>query len=117
MNDNRTVQGLVIHTNGVSEQRPVDTNLSSLQAIVGGFIEAVTLPDCHLYCNEEGKLTGLPFNQLASLFAWSLGWPRSDMLCGSVVFLGNGKAGEEAPLPQAVFDRFSEMVLDLKTGM
>ena len=41
----------------------VDNTLKALQAEVGGYIEAVTLPyGAALICNEEGMLCGLPFN-------------------------------------------------------
>lgn len=42
----------------------IDSGLASMQALVGGYIENVTLEDgVGLVCNEEGKLTGLPFNR------------------------------------------------------
>jgi hypothetical protein len=38
--------------------------LDPMQALVGGYIENVTLEDgIGLVCNEEGKLTGLPLNR------------------------------------------------------
>lgn len=44
-----------------------DFSLTELQAIVGGFIELVHLPDGRLMVvNEDGKLNGLPFNKKAS---------------------------------------------------
>jgi hypothetical protein len=49
-------------------QAPVLTNvdpdnLSTLQTLVGGYIEAVTLPHGYvLVCNEEGRLLGLSPN-------------------------------------------------------
>lgn len=44
-----------------------DFSLEELQAIVGGYIEIVTLDEEHLMVvNEEGKLQGLPLNINAS---------------------------------------------------
>lgn len=43
-----------------------DGSLASLQAIVGGWIEQVTIPDrpeLALICNEEGQLLNLPKNR------------------------------------------------------
>lgn len=38
-------------------------SLETLQHIVGGYIETVTLgSDWTIICNEEGRLRGLPFN-------------------------------------------------------
>ena len=40
-----------------------ENTLESLQALVGGYIETVTLAtDMVIICNEEGRLIGLPFN-------------------------------------------------------
>ena len=46
--------------------KEIDGNLASMQAIVGGFIQAVEPFDDHnvlLLCNEEAKLLGLPENR------------------------------------------------------
>lgn len=43
--------------------------LEELQAIVGGYIEVVRLPDGQLmFANEDGLSQGLPFNSLASSY-------------------------------------------------
>ena len=42
----------------------IDNTLEAMQEFVGGYIEAVTLPDGKvIICNEEGKLLGLPYNR------------------------------------------------------
>lgn len=41
----------------------IGNNLESLQEIVGGYIETVTIcTDLVLICNEDGRLLGLPYN-------------------------------------------------------
>lgn len=78
--------------------------LDLLQKSVGGYIEAVpywdTLAygdddkdqqDCVAYCNEEGKLNGLPLNEEASI-EWHAclmrqGLAPSDVLVGDVVVI------------------------------
>ncbi len=52
--------------------REVDPTLENYQALVGGYIEAVSLqkPYCTLFCNEEGKLMGLDYNARATEFFW-----------------------------------------------
>lgn len=78
------------------------TSLELMQKEVGGYIEAVTLPRREnapgfgLYCNEEGKLTGLPPNHRATLIA-RLGGAigTRDHLAGDVVVYGGvDNAGE-----------------------
>lgn len=41
--------------------------LVQMQQAVGGYIEAVPGSNLRAWCNEEGRLTGLPFNVVASL--------------------------------------------------
>ena len=41
----------------------IDNTLEALQKAVGGYIETVSIfTDVTLICNEEGRLTGLPYN-------------------------------------------------------
>jgi hypothetical protein len=91
-----------------------DPPLKLLQEAVGGLIEAVpdfhtielrgTILPCVAYCNEEGKLNGLPFN-LAATQAWHYALLRKgagglldkdgtpiDVLCGPVILI----AGDDA---------------------
>lgn len=76
------------------------------QQLVGGWIEAISTADStwHAYCNEEGKIERLPLNARATRLARILGWDRShrDVLCGDVVFLGDGPDGAEADVPDLV---------------
>jgi hypothetical protein len=80
--------------------------LEFLQGAVGGFIEAVPLFNtieykderrrCVVYCNEEGKLKGLPYNSRAT-FLWNEALPppglidkggaMADVLVGPIVVL------------------------------
>ena len=56
---------LVIQPEQEPEVREINGDLSSLQAVVGGLIEAVYPFDepVALICNEEGKISGLPWNR------------------------------------------------------
>jgi hypothetical protein len=67
--------------NGTEENLP-DGELKTLQAAVGGYIEAhyVKTSGDLFYCNEEGRLTGLPINETATFWA---GFP----IVGDVVLL------------------------------
>jgi len=66
--------------------------LDELHEIVGGFIEPVPHWDdymgmpCVVWCNEEGKLRGLPLNRRATMLWYAkLGQPVDDVLVGNVV--------------------------------
>jgi hypothetical protein len=102
------VRALIIYPDGEHFIELIDPTLESLRKIVGGYIEAVRLVDCHLYCNEVGKLMNLQPNPLATIFARHLRWrPRNDDgLCGPVIFLGDSGDGNEASLPLCVIESF-----------
>ena len=58
------------------------------EAVGGGYIEGIGGDGWTGYCDEEGKINGLPVNVRATPLARVLGWPAGDVLCGPVVFLG-----------------------------
>ncbi len=65
MSDNR-MRILVVEPTKDPYVKEIDGSLASMQAIVGGFIQAVEPFDDHnvlLLCNEEAKLLGLPENR------------------------------------------------------
>jgi hypothetical protein len=65
-----------------------DTELETLQEAVGGLIQAVDLtPSLTMWCNEEGKLVGLPVNPVATAM-WTRYFGESDIILGDVVFTG-----------------------------
>jgi len=86
----------VIRADGSAETRLLTKapTLEELQEIVGGYIELVPLFEnfgdkgCVAFCNEEGKLNGLPINRVATL-AWATGGGHmvSDVLVGDVVIV------------------------------
>ena len=78
-------------------------SLEDMQAAVGGYIEGVQLKDGFMYCNEEGKLTGLPANRIATQLAQTLPY---DIIVGSVIVFGNGDAnGNDTHVTKACIAR------------
>jgi len=61
--------------------------LPELQAVVGGYIEAVYLRDGRiLFCNEDGKRDRLPTNVGATVIARNIGFlPDDDHIVGDVI--------------------------------
>lgn len=57
-------------------------------AIGGGWLEPISGRGWSAYCDEEGKIKGLPVNVRATRLARLLGWHTQDILVGPVVFLG-----------------------------
>ena len=57
---------LVVEPLKVPYEKNIRGDLQSMQAIVGGLIEAIYPfddPEIALICNDEGKLMGLPYNR------------------------------------------------------
>lgn len=61
----------------------------ALADAVGGMIQAIPLDDSDmmLWCNEEGKLIGLPYNQYATN-VWVKYWGKTDVMVGDCVITG-----------------------------
>lgn len=63
----------VIRVDGTQEEvEPGDGlrfSLEELQGFVGGLIEFIDLGEGYMIVNEEGKLIGLPYNQVATRIA------------------------------------------------
>lgn len=91
--------------------------LAALQGLVGGCIEPVDLPmrdddTWTLWCNEEGKLDGLPWNDGATqllMKAWHGQW--ADPIAGPVfITRGHDDDGALVGLSDADLLQFSERV-------
>lgn len=66
----------------------IRNDLSTMQKIVGGYIEMVRLSQgLALMCNEEGKLDGLESNRLITAFG------NMDMVCGTFFVFRPAGAG------------------------
>jgi len=79
----------VIKSSGeVIETQPAngtDFSLEELQAIVGGYIEVVSLRDGRLICcDEQGKLKGKDFNTRAT-YILQAAMPTHDFVVGDVL--------------------------------
>jgi len=103
---------LVIRANGASTEIACtrfdvipNTGLASLQAAVGGFIEAVRLGnDAIMYVNEEGLLLGLPHNHVAtSLYRQFYPAILRQEIVGDVIIVGvDPETGEERDYPDLI---------------
>ena len=104
-----TVDAYIILPGTTGYRTPVTPTLEGLQQhLDGGWLEAIhpnrgTIP-WHAYCDEEGKLKGLPMNRFATILARTLGWYTEDVLVGTVIFLGSTDDGEEADVPAPVLE-------------
>lgn len=89
---------LKVATNGSMTRIAFDKAKSydQLSNAVGGYLEAVPCPNNgghDLYCNEEGKLEGLPLNPVMTRF-WRARLATDDFLVGDCVFANCDEEGE-----------------------
>lgn len=80
-----------------SETAPTYDTLSNA---VGGWIEGVPLEGVWAYCNEEGKLNGLPTNKIATAISHrdKAIYP-TDWICGDMIVTGPiDEEGDETSL-------------------
>lgn len=81
----------------------IGTNLNDFHAIVGGFIEHITLrPGWGLYINDNGKYLGLPLNETASAL-YKLSRPSTtDYIVGPAILCGMNEEGDDTDVPAHV---------------
>lgn len=99
---------LVIRTDGTVGVTALDTTheLSAMQEAVGGYIQLVPVADESLscFCNEEGKITGLEYNPLATLFVGDYLAP-GDWIAGDLLIMGKvDSRGETLGLTERQFE-------------
>ena len=80
----------------------IESGLKSLQAAVGGDIQAVYPYEdpVALICNDEGKLLGLPLNRPL--------WDGADVLAGPGFLAGCDNEGNLTSLPQSAMDFYKK---------
>lgn len=89
---------VTITAEGDYEIVPFESGLRYLQAAVGGLIEAVDFEvmdlDHTLWLNEEGKIHGLPYNDLATYLVAGNLFPGDYIVGDCIVTGGTGPEGE-----------------------
>lgn len=113
-----TKDALVIPADGQPYKTEIDDSqeLEQLQSLVGGYIELVVvdneegLPVLSVFCNEEGKIEGLPRNGRANHFFRAV--LSDDVLVGPVVMMGPADADGETTSLDYV-DEWLKAALDI----
>lgn len=92
---------LVVEPGKPPYEKRIENDYRSLQELVNGSIEFVELPepDCHIYCNEDGKLEGLPGNRKQD---------NGDILCGTFVICADDGEGNEVSMNAGQLQRYQD---------
>lgn len=101
---------IILSFEGTAEFKQHETNLDTLQGLVGGYIESISLPDADpcdwaAFCNEEGKLVDLPGNERATTLLYLLGGHNpQDLIRGDVILVGINEQGETVDVPDTLIE-------------
>lgn len=90
MEDNK-IRVLVVEPGKAPYAQQIENDYRAMQKLVDGCIEFVPLPelDCCLYCNEEGKLIGMPGNRRLD---------NKDIICGTFFICAGDGHGNDISL-------------------
>ena len=99
--DDKKIRVLIIEPGKAPYEKQIDNDYRAMQKVVDGCIEYVDLPepDCHLYCNDEGKLNGLPGNRRLD---------HGDIICGKFLICAHNDEGEDISLSDEQLHRYTE---------
>lgn len=98
--DNK-IRVLVVEPGKVPYPQQIENDYRAMQKLVDGCIEFVPLPepDCHLYCNDEGKLDGLPGNRRLD---------HGEIICGTFFICADDGEGNDTSLTDRQLQYYTE---------
>lgn len=98
-----TLTTVIVRTDGTVEKTQMKYDLETMQGIVGGLIEMVSLPDATIYVNEEGLILGLPRNERLS----EIVGPHPLYLVGDAFILGKPDSfGYDTDVPDHIIKHY-----------
>lgn len=106
------MKALVVRTDNSMELIEQEWNYEQINKAVGGWIEAINFgkhDDHFAYINEEGKLLGLPTNELVTSYWYESGTRVliGDYIAGDAVVFGEiDEEGNNTDVPDHVVSRF-----------
>ncbi len=92
---------LVVEPGKAPYAKHIENDYREMQKLVDGCIEFVPLPetDCHIYCNDEGKLTGMPGNRRLD---------NKDIICGTFFICADNGYGNDISLNDEQIKYYTE---------
>ena len=114
------MKGYIINTDGTGGVVEFERgeSYSILSGAVGGYIECVSLSrDLDMWVNEEGKLAGLPINDVGTRM-WMTAFGPTDVIVGDIIFTGGvDDEGETLGLSERSIERLDEVRLSYLTAI
>lgn len=102
-----TIKVLVVEPMKAPYVKEIENDYKAMRKIVEGDIEFVGLDsECHLYCNDEGKINGFEGNRRMD---------NGDVICGTFFICSGDGLGNDTSLNQSQIDRFSERFKELES--
>lgn len=98
-----TIMAIIIQTDGSANVVDLDDDYKAIQAVVGGCFDLVASAsgNTSFWVNDEGKLIGLPVNDVATKMLWDLNpaFVGQDYLVGTVLVTGGAdENGDTLPV-------------------
>lgn len=95
------IRVLVVEPGKTPYAQHIENDYREMQKLVDGGIEFVPLPepDCHLYCNDEGKLNGMPGNRRMD---------HGDIICGTFFICADDGEGNDISLSDKQLQYYTE---------
>ncbi|MFI3226537.1 MAG: DUF3846 domain-containing protein [Clostridia bacterium] len=95
-----TIKVLVVEPMKEPYTKEIQNDYKAMQKVVGGYIEYVKLDEqCHLYCNEEGKIDGLELNRQIDC---------GDIICGTFFICQTDDNGDDKSLSESNIKKFTD---------
>lgn len=106
------VAGIILTTEMGTTELPA-SSYDEISKAVGGYIQLVPLQNDFagyaMYVHEEGKLLGLPINDLATA-VWENSYGRTDIILGNAVLINanTDDEGNELPISETEAEKLME---------
>lgn len=97
----KEIRVLVVEPLQAPYEKNIENDYKAMQKVVGGYIEYVPLADgkCHIYCNEEGVIEGLPANRVMD---------NGSVIFGTFFICGDTNDGNDKSLSDEQMEFYSE---------
>lgn len=104
----KNITAILISPDGSAENITLSPEINSIWKTVGNWVEVVIpskdspTKSWRAYCDEEGRMKGLPENPVGTRLAKDLGWIGQVTLVGPMLFVGVDSHSNDTDVPSYV---------------